>query len=68
MSKRTNDFTFYVYDMKDNERLAHICDSLDELALFFGRPKDSIKSSLTRKQMFERRFLVVREINEDAIN
>lgn len=68
MSKRRNDWTFYVYDIKDNERLAHICDSLDELALFFNRSKDSIKSSLTRRQIFERRFLVVREINEDAIN
>lgn len=66
MSKK--DVTFYVYDMKDNERLAHICDSLDELALFFNRPKDSIKSSITRNQLFEWKYLVVREYSEDAIN
>ena len=61
------DVTFYVYDLKDNERLVHICDSLDELSLFFKRPKNSIKSSITRKQLFERRYLVVKEYRENEI-
>ena len=54
--------TIVAYDMKDNERLVHMCEDIRMMSEYFDCPISTIQSAIYRKSLIKCRYLIERVI------